>query len=270
MLTLALPMSIAAENGGIFVSRGSGMHPRRTISSYELIFVTEGTLSLQEENRRFDVGAGQSLILWPDRLHYGASIYDSNLRFFWVHFKYTAPVQEDMDALRIPQLAVVARPDHLKELFRRFLEDQEAGCLPPLQGNLQVMLMLCEVCLPANVERKREISSSLAGRADALIQTNFADQIGASSLAAKIGCNANYLNYTYRQTYQKTLTEAIHDSRLRNAVRLLVEENLNVNEVSSACGFSESGYFRRVFKNKYGMTPLAFRRLYARAHMNTA
>ena len=86
MLTLAPVASISVENGGLFVSRGSGIHPRRKIDSFELIFVTDGKLSMQEEDKKFEVEAGQSLLLWPNRLHFGTSIYDSNLRFFWVHF----------------------------------------------------------------------------------------------------------------------------------------------------------------------------------------
>jgi len=269
MLTLAPAASISVENGGLFVSRGSGIHPRRKIDSFELIFVTDGKLSMQEEDKKFEVEAGQSLLLWPNRLHFGTSIYDSNLRFFWVHFFADAGPDEGGGVLEIAQLGTVSRPDHLKDLFRRFLEDQESSGHTALQASLQVLLMLTEVSLVGGSERKRGSSISLAGRADGMIQTNFAGKISPSSLANELDCNANYLNYTYRQTYRKTLTEAIHECRLRNAVRLLVEENLNVNQVSTACGFTESGYFRRIFRHKYGMTPLAFRRLYARMHTNT-
>ena len=37
-------------NSGIFLSSGTGHHPKRLISSYELIFIRSGTLSIAEED----------------------------------------------------------------------------------------------------------------------------------------------------------------------------------------------------------------------------
>jgi AraC-like DNA-binding protein len=50
---------------------------------------------------------------------------------------------------------------------------------------------------------------------------------------------------------------------------MLIESDHNVEEISRACGFKDVGYFRRLFKRHEGMTPLAFRRLYAQMHVNT-
>ena len=64
-LPLPYSMPIRATNGGLFVSRGVGMHPRRVIDSFELIYVKRGVLAIEECGRRFDVGAEETLILWP-------------------------------------------------------------------------------------------------------------------------------------------------------------------------------------------------------------
>lgn len=50
---------------------------------------------------------------------------------------------------------------------------------------------------------------------------------------------------------------------------MLIESNRNVEEISRACGFTDVRYFRRLLKRHEGMTPLAFRRLYAQMHVNT-
>ncbi|MFB9995012.1 AraC family ligand binding domain-containing protein [Deinococcus oregonensis] len=47
------------------------MHPDRVIQTYELIFVKEGVLSLEEAGREFDLQAGETLLLWPGRRHRG-------------------------------------------------------------------------------------------------------------------------------------------------------------------------------------------------------
>ena len=86
ILRLMAMASVAALNGGLFVSRGKGTHPTRVIDSHELIFVRSGILELFEEERRFRLGPGEALVLWPGRRHGGAAPYPPDLSFFWIHF----------------------------------------------------------------------------------------------------------------------------------------------------------------------------------------
>ena len=65
------------------------------------------------------------------------------------------------------------------------------------------------------------------------------------------------------------MIQAIHQRRMRNAKRLLAEGHESIEEVARRCGFDDCGYFRRIFKRTEGMTPVAFRRLHVRVHVNT-
>jgi AraC-like DNA-binding protein len=260
-----------AQNAGLFVSRGEGVHPDRVIDSHELIFVREGVLSVREEERPFEVEAGQSLILRPRRRHEGTEPYPPDLSFYWVHFVVDDGGEVDAGAtVRVPKHTTVGRPDHLAELFRRFLDDQEAGRLRPVPADLLLMLMLCEVSESYGAEASAEDNAAvLAGRADAHIRTHFHAPLSTSGLARELGCNPDYLGRVFRRVYGKTPTEAIHWRRLRHARRMLLEGDRNVEEISRTCGFRDVRYFRRLFKRHEGMTPLAFRRLYAQMHVNT-
>ncbi len=279
-LGLAVQIPVQAGNAGLFVSRGQGRHPDRVIQTFELIFVREGVLNLEEEGRVFTVQAGETLLLWPGRRHRGASPYGPAVSFFWVHFTVRAPAAEV--TLSVPQQAAVARPDHLTLLFRRLLDDQEtfgreragreATGMQHLSASLTVLLMLQEVGgWPEEGERPDAGSGAalLAGRAEALIRTRFDEPLSASGLAAELHCHPDYLGRVFRQTYHTTLTEAIHRRRLQQARTLLLESTEPVDVVAQRCGFSEVGYFRRLFRRQEGLSPRAFRQLYARMHVNT-
>jgi len=270
-LRIATAITLEAQNGGCFVSRRQGIHPDRRIRSYELIFVRSGVLTIQEEERAFEVEAGQSLILWPERRHRGTAPFPPDLSFYWIHFTLRAgPGASGAQGLSIPQHATVSRPDHITELFRRFLDDQETGALDATSASLLVLLMLCEVARsrpPGTISESA--STRLAGRADAYIRTHFHEPIRPAGLAELLGCNANYLSRIFHQTYGHTLTEAIHGRRLHLARQMLLDEDRNIEEIARVCGFQDAGYFRRLFKRQEGLTPLAFRRLYSRLHTNT-
>ena len=66
-------LPVRAHNGGLFISRGRGMHAERVIDSFELIFVRQGSLSMHEDGHEFVVSKGQTLILYPGCTHGGTA-----------------------------------------------------------------------------------------------------------------------------------------------------------------------------------------------------
>jgi AraC-like DNA-binding protein len=49
--------------------------------------------------------------------------------------------------------------------------------------------------------------------------------------------------------------------RVHQAKRLLLDEKKSITEIAMLVGFSDSGYFSRVFHRETGMSPDAFRRM---------
>ena len=49
--------------------------------------------------------------------------------------------------------------------------------------------------------------------------------------------------------------ELIRKIRLKNSLRLLMEEGHNISEAAYASGFNDLGYFRSCFREEYGMAP---------------
>lgn len=62
------------------------------------------------------------------------------------------------------------------------------------------------------------------------------------------------------QTYHTTPGKWLVQKRLAYASLLLEESNKNINEITDECGFESTTHFSRVFKEKYGMSPLQYRK----------
>jgi AraC-like DNA-binding protein len=264
MLQLAANPGLTVLNGGLFVSTARGTHPDRTLDSFELIFVRKGTLALWEEARRFELQAGDTLLLWPGRRHRGAAPYGKGTSFYWVHFQTSARATKR--GLSVPQRACVTRTACLTELFHRFLDDQESGMLRPLDAALQVLLMLCEVARAPDVHAAQ--SNVLAGRVEAYVSRHLAQPLSTGRIAKALRVNPDYLNRAFRRARQITITEHIHQRRLHDAELLLRESADSILEVATACGFTNLSYFRRLFTRHHGIAPSAYRKLHARTHVN--
>src|SRR6202035_2181201 len=93
-LLLSEGWKFEACNAGLFVSPAQGIHPERVIDSYDPILVRTGTLVLSEETTVFALEQGDTLILWPGRVHRGVAPYASNTSFYWVHFYLVAMIPD--------------------------------------------------------------------------------------------------------------------------------------------------------------------------------
>ncbi len=261
---------VVALNGGLFVSRGKGTHPARVIDSYELIFVRSGVLELFEEERRFRLGPGETLVLWPGRRHGGAAAYPADLSFFWIHFTIP-PHAGDATVVKLRQSGVVSDPERLSELCVRFLDEQER--VP--RGDERLSLLLSLILLEIARGRSGEGAGGLAGRALAakareyLRVAVFDARATTASVAARLRCNPDYLGRVFKQTYGHGLTDEIHRERVRKARHLLLESRLTIGEIAAECAFGDIAFFRKVFRRLAGTTPSAFRRLHSHVHVNT-
>ncbi|WKZ91297.1 AraC family transcriptional regulator [Chimaeribacter arupi] len=270
MLNLMFTLPVRVQNAGRFISRGIGTHPTRRLDSFELIYVERGQLALREETQAFYIPAGSSLLLWPGRQHSGIGPFPPDLIFYWLHFEVfpaeTPPVNSQL--FPVPQQVKIQQRDEVAALFRLFLSEQareNTAALP-----LILLLLLQQVAAAAASPPEATAgSAALAWQARQIIKTQFHRPLAASALAQQLHCNPDYLGRVFRATFHQTLTEAIHQQRIRCAEALLREEQHQIATVARRAGFDDPGYFRRVFRKLKGMSPLAYRRLYCKEHINS-
>lgn len=105
-----------------------------------------------------------------------------------------------------------------------------------------------------------EVEPPLLRRCQDLIEAHHA-RLGFSVawLAGALGCSADHLSRVFRRHTGQRLVECVHDRRLLQARRLLRETSMTIAEISWACGFSRPSHFNRVFLQRMGTTPGAFR-----------
>ena len=276
-IDISCRLPVKAQNAGLFISRGVGTHPTRVIQSHEILFVDIGTLSIWEDDNHFDIKQGEALLLVPGHRHGGASAYPPDLRFYWIHFDLYGPCENSEGSadihhtrIHLPKHAPVARGDRLTELFRMFLDDQESGGLSQRKADLLLCLILTEIASPnPGVSDDNLPSAAIADRSRQYIKTHFHENLSTSKISEAIGLNPDYLERIFKKAFNQTITQAIHHFRIRYSRRLILDEIHNIDQIANQCGYADPGYFRRVFKRHVGMTPKAFQKLHARAHVNT-
>ncbi len=265
-----------ADNGGLFISPGHGRHPCRQLDSFEIIMVRSGRLKMGEEDKTFSLDSSDMLILFPGYEHRGLSDYETDTSFYWVHFylpKRVYRIRSEGESCRgffaVPQCAHPARPERMIELFRQFLHGQEERFRSPFEADLLVAQMLVELAFHVKRTVESPAAERLAERVKAVVDAEFHQSVMSPGFVAqRLDVNGDYLGRVFRMAFGQTIGDYIHHRRLREARKLLQESELNVNQVAMAVGFTDPGYFRRLFRRHYEIRPGDLRRLYYRTHVN--
>ena len=99
---------------------------------------------------------------------------------------------------------------------------------------------------------------SLPDRCVAYINEHYMDQITLEEVANHIGKSRNYTSTLFNDAVGMNLMEYLNSVRMKKACELIAYSDMSVEDIAYKCGFSNIKYFRRVFKNVVGTSPLKY------------
>ena len=95
------------------------------------------------------------------------------------------------------------------------------------------------------------------------LKEHFSDpELCASSLANEFRVSEKYLFGLFKKKTGYSPTSYLHRIRMEEAVRLLIECEDTVQEISIRVGFANFGTFYKAFKREYGVAPGRYREMY--------
>ena len=80
------------------------------------------------------------------------------------------------------------------------------------------------------------------------------------SICASMGISRRMAELRFRECTGSSILAEIQSARIARACQLLASSQLNVNEISSACGYDSANAFCRLFTRQTGLTPLHWRK----------
>ncbi len=100
------------------------------------------------------------------------------------------------------------------------------------------------------------------------INNNLGERLTLEGLCEHFHTNRTTLARLIKEATGKSPIRYILEERLRRSRAELEEGELSVSEIAEKYGFSDDNYFIRAFKNKYGISPLQFRKSLANSTHN--
>ncbi|WP_305096744.1 helix-turn-helix domain-containing protein [Croceibacterium aestuarii] len=239
----------------------------RAAPSIQLVYARRGSLRTQMAGKRFTVEPGQFVLL-------------DNTRFYQMEMDGE---HEAVDLMMPQGWLEKYLPDPEELLARPF--DSSRGWGAPLGALLEAMLgNLDEAPLPRSLIAEQvghllglatgfpdPPASSRAGSRHRgqlareilrRIESDYAEpNLSPEAVADKLGISKRYLQ-TLLAGSGTSFVQELNATRLDRASDLLADPRaagLPVSEIAWRCGFLDAGYFTRLFRKRFGITPRAWR-----------
>lgn len=103
--------------------------------------------------------------------------------------------------------------------------------------------------------------STYVAKAVRYIEKNYARIGNASDVARDVGLNVDYLCHLFKQETGVTFNQFLNSTRMNRAIWLLNNTQMKSYEIAEQVGYSNQGYFSRLFKQKFQMSPYEFRNM---------
>ena len=92
------------------------------------------------------------------------------------------------------------------------------------------------------------------------IEENYEKKLTLTLLASKCFYNPSYFSRTFKQRYGVSFTVYLRNKRIERAKKLLLCNDMTIEEIAGTVGFSDRSAFYVAFEDDTGMTPLQYRK----------
>ena len=146
-------------------------------------------------------------------------------------------------------------PDALKfSSLASAISVSRKGAAPSIPLRREVVIGLRQL-KPRKPDNK---NSKLKVKIDVYIDENIKDAT-LSSLASYLGYSTTYTGVLVKKLFSESFCTVLQERRCELAHDLLLNTSMSVSEIIESVGYNNESFFRRIFKEKYGKTPLNFR-----------
>lgn len=151
--------------------------------------------------------------------------------------------------------------DNLFSYAKKEYSSYEAGTESVLKGYFLVILtkFLREIRKKQMKYLDRQLQNVMSEIVQ-YIENNYFKSLSLEELAQKTFYSPAYFSRMFKELYGKTLTEYVAEKRISEAVKLLENPQLTIDETCRKIGYNDKKHFYKTFKNKIGMTPGQYRR----------
>lgn len=249
-------------------------YPIHWHNSIELIYVLKGNLSITIDTDTMNLKENDIEIVNIDEAHRLYSDEDNEVLIFHIDpyffekyysdmknmFFYTnteeenSQLSDEYEDLRTFLSIILCEAVQKSDDYDEYLEKTLIDLLYHLINNFHYLMYEQEEL------RDKEEQLERYHRISKYIFNNYDSNITLQDIAKKEFLSTNYLSHEIKYATGYSFTDLLNLTRVEESVKLLLDTEMTLSEISEEIGFSHTRYFNKHFKLYFKMTPLQFRK----------
>ena len=231
---------------------------------YQWIQSRRGTGELLLGGKKYTVGEGQGMLLFPNEPHEYYAVTDS-WEVDWVVFsgKYTEEFIREIMGAEMSAVYSVTTPHTISDLIVKLYETAVSD--DPVKYIVSSGIVY-EILMNIYIYAFRKKGASLSDKAERIrpvfryIDEHYTEIISLSTLSDLIFVTPQHLCVIFKKLTSRTVSEYINSVRIGKSKELLLRDrSMKIKEIADACGFRDVSYFCSTFKKFEGVSPSEFR-----------
>ena len=138
------------------------------------------------------------------------------------------------------------------------LELLREGRERPKVSRMTMELLFLQLIDYAGTLAASETEQAVALQVLTYVENHYADG-SLSELSGQLHYDFYWLSREIKRKLGKTYTELVQEKRLSRAAALLRTTDWNIEDIANDIGYENMGYFHRLFRETYGMSPRKYR-----------
>ena len=248
------------------IASGSGIERPQGLDECIMIFCTKGKGWLETDGRRVVVGAGEVMIIPPNKAHAYHADEKDPWSIHWAHFSGTAAASY-ASLLPAHEHVMMLPAGDSKEISKMFRESYR---LVSTGFTERTLLLVSHILRHALGILFFQMGTSLRGGSRAIVhdltksiefmRANVARSLTLLELSRHARLSPARFSALFREQTGSSPVEHHIRLRMQAACHLLDTTALSVKEVAAELGYDDPYYFSRIFQKTLGCSPLAYRR----------
>lgn len=233
---------------------------RNKLDSYLFFIVLDGTGSITYNNKTYKLSKGSCIFIDCNNKYSHTS---DNWTIKWVHFiglntKDIYHKYLDRNGLNIFKTKQFNKYESLIDDIQ--LIANSSYYLKDMNIHEKITSLL-SLLLTETIYDKTNSNKQIydISKIKEYIDINYLDNISLDILSKKYYINKFYLTRLFKNTYGVTINNYINNKKITKAKELLRFSDLSINNISKECGFIDSNYFSRIFKQIESISPNEYR-----------
>lgn len=245
---------------------------------WEMVYIDAGQVEISTANNLYNLKQGDIIFHKPNEFHTLKATRQTAANVFVISFVCSS---KSMDFFKGKICSVPAK---LKKYIATIIEEYtetfkemsvsdlklELKENPPIGGQQMIRTHLEQflIMLIRNEQENREMrlfptkesmENHLVSQILQLIEDNVYKEISIEHICNEVKYSRSYLSKVFKQFTGYTLLEYVLIRKIKEAKKLIREEQYNITQISYMLAFDNPHYFSRVFKRITNMTPTQYK-----------